>query len=173
MKMGPLASVWLAVSSPEADRLLAAPRRPDQPPMLHLPGPMHRNPEMLQNHCLQKRSLPQGKSTGREIRHLPQKKMTPADQRRMTVRPPRMLKAMIENGVNTTKIGGDGRRMPSAIRPEMGGETIQRSRLAGVEEELAKEMEEGSHHHHPEEMEINLVVNTDRQVSLMVTLLGP
>ena len=98
--------------------------------------------------------------------------MTPADQRRMTVRPPRMLKAMIENGVNTTKIGGDGRRMPSAIRPEMGGETIQRSRLAGVEEELAKEMEEGSHHYQ-EEMEINLVVNTDRRVSLMVMLPGP
>ena len=83
-----------------------------------------------------------------------------------------MPKAMTESGVNTTKISGDGRRMPSATRPEMGGETIQRSRLAGVEEELAKEMEKGSHHHHPEEMEINLVVNTDRQVSMMVTLLG-
>ena len=62
--------------------------------------------------------------------------------------------------------------MPSATRPEMGGETIQRSRLAGVEEELAKEMEEGSHHYQ-EEMEINLVVNTDRRVSLMVMYRGP
>ena len=41
------------------------------------------------------------------------------------------------------------------------------------EEELAKETEEDSHRHHPEEMEINLVVNTDRWVSLMVTLPGP
>ena len=40
------------------------------------------------------------------------------------------------------------------------------------EEELAKETGEGSHHH-PEETEINLVVNIDRRVSLMVTLKGP
>ena len=44
----------------------------------------------------------------------------------------------------------------------------RRSRLVEGEEELVKETEEGSHHHHPEEMEINLVVNTDRRVSLMV-----
>ena len=78
---------------------------------------------------------------------------------------------MTENGVNTTRTSGDGRRMPSTTRPEMGGKMIRRSRLVEVEEELAKEMEEGSHHH-PEEMEINLVVNTDRRVSLMVTLPG-
>ena len=46
----------------------------------------------------------------------------------------------------------------------MGGEMTRRSPLVEGEEE----MEEGSHHHHPEEMEINLVVNTDRRVSLMV-----
>ena len=80
---------------------------------------------------------------------------------------------MIENGVNTTKIGGDGRRMRSATRPEMGGEMTRRSRLVGAEEKLAKETKGGSHHHHPEETEINLVVNTDRRVSLMVTLPGP
>ena len=48
----------------------------------------------------------------------------------------------------------------------------RRSHLVEVEEELAKEMEEDSHHH-PEEMEINIVVNIDRRVSLMVTLKGP
>ena len=84
-----------------------------------------------------------------------------------------MPRAMIENGVSTTRIGKDGRRMPSATRPEMGGGGMtQKSRLVGVEEELAK-MTEGGSHHHPEEMDINLVVNTDRRVSLMVTLLGP
>ena len=46
----------------------------------------------------------------------------------------------------------------------------RRSRLEGMGEKLAKETEEGSHRHHPEEKEINLVVNTDRRVSLMVTL---
>ena len=55
--------------------------------------------------------------------------------------------------------------------PRDRGETTQRSCLGGVEEEMAKEMEEGSHHH-PEEMESNLVVNIDRRVSLMVTLPG-
>ena len=58
---------------------------------------------------------------------------------------------MIENSISTTRIGGDG------------GEMTRRSRLEGVEEKLAKETEEGSHRHHPEEKEINLVVNTDRQ----------
>ena len=70
---------------------------------------------------------------------------------------------MIENSISTTRIGGDGRRMPSSTCPEMGGEMTRRSRLEGVEEKLAKETEEGSHRHHPEEKEIKLVVNTDRQ----------
>ena len=157
---------------PRRDPLLVVPRRTGQPPMLRLPRPMHKNPEMLQSHCLQKRSPPLGRSTGREIRHLPQKKTTLVDQRRTTGCPQRMPKASTENGVNTMRIGGDGRRMPNATRPGMGGETTRRSCLVGVEEEQAKEMEEGSHHH-PEEMEINLVVNTDRPVSLRVTLPGP
>ena len=58
--------------------------------------------------------------------------------------------------------------MPSTIRQEVGGEMTRRSCLVEVEEELAKEMEEGSHHHHLEGMEINLVANIDRRVSLMV-----
>ena len=62
--------------------------------------------------------------------------------------------------------------MPSTIRPEVGGEMTRRSRLVEVEEELAKEMVEESHRHHPEEMEINLVVNIDRRVSLMVMYRG-
>ena len=49
----------------------------------------------------------------------------------------------------------------------------RRSHLAEVEEELPREMEEDSHHHHPEEMEISLVVNIDRWVSLMVMYRGP
>ena len=56
--------------------------------------------------------------------------------------------------------------------PRDGREMTWRSRLEGVEEELAKETEEDSHHYHPEEMQINLVVITDRRVSLMVTLPG-
>ena len=80
-----------------------------------------------------------------------------------------MHPTMTETSVSTTRITGGGRRKLSATRPEMGGEMTRRSRLAGAEEELAKEMEEGSHHRHPEEeMAINLVVNIDRRVSLMV-----
>ena len=62
--------------------------------------------------------------------------------------------------------------MPSATRLEMEEETTRRSCLVEGEEELAKEMEEDSRHHHPEEMEINLVVNIDRRVSLMVMYKG-
>ena len=62
--------------------------------------------------------------------------------------------------------------MLSATRLEMEGEMTRRSRLVEVEEEPAKEMEEGSHHCCPEEMEINLVVNTDRRISLMVMYKG-
>ena len=62
--------------------------------------------------------------------------------------------------------------MPSTIRQEVGGEMTRRSCLVEVEEELAKEMEEGSHHHHLEGMEINLVANIDRRVSLMVMYKG-
>ena len=73
---------------------------------------------------------------------------------------------------STTRTAGGGKRMPSTIRPEVGGEMTRRSRLVEVEEELAKEMVEESHRHHPEEMEINLVVNIDRRVSLMVMYRG-
>ena len=79
MKMGLPASAQLAVSSPGPDRLQEVLQRTDQPPMLRLPSPMHRNPEMLQSHCLRRRNPPQGRSTGREIRHLPQKKTTPVE----------------------------------------------------------------------------------------------
>ena len=100
MKMGPPASAQLAVSSPEADRLLAVLRRTGQPPMFRLLSPTPRNPEMLQNHCSRRRSPPQEKSTGREICCLPLMKMTLVELRRTTGCPPRMLKAMIENGVS-------------------------------------------------------------------------
>ena len=64
------------------------------------------------------------------------------------------------------KIAEDGRRTRITIRPVMGGKTTRRSRLG--EEELVKETEEDHRRHRPEEMEINLVVNPDRRVSLMV-----
>ena len=63
--------------------------------------------------------------------------------------------------------------MPSATHLEMGGEMTRKSCLVEGVEQQAKEMEEDSRHHHPEEMEISLVVNMDRQVSLMVMYKGP
>ena len=64
---------------------------------------------------------------------------------------------MTETDISTPRTGGVGRRLLSTTHPGMGGEMTRRSSLVEVEEELAKETEEGSHHH-PEEMEINLVV---------------
>ena len=58
--------------------------------------------------------------------------------------------------------------MPRATRQF----TTQRSHLVEGEGELAKETEEDSRHHHPEEMETHLVVNIDRWVSLMVMYKG-
>ena len=54
---------------------------------------------------------------------------------------------MTERDVSTTRIDGDGRRMRSATRLEMGEEMIRRSHLEEVEEEEAKEMEERGHRH--------------------------
>ena len=73
---------------------------------------------------------------------------------------------MTEIVTSIMKIAEDGRRTRIAIRLVMGGETIRRSRLG--EEELVKETEEDHRRHRPEEMEINLMVNLDRRVSLMV-----
>ena len=75
--------------------------------------------------------------------------------------------ASVQQG--SAKMAGE---CPAQPAQRWGGGMTQKSRLVGVEEELAKVTEGGSHHH-PEEMDINLVVNTDRRVSLMVTLLGP
>ena len=55
--------------------------------------------------------------------------------RKTTDRPPRTLRGMTENGVSTTRILGDGRRMPRATGPEMVGEMSWRSRLEGAKEE--------------------------------------
>ena len=89
--------------------------------------------------------------------------------KRTTAHLPRMLTAMTETAASTMRIAEDGRRMHTAIRLVMEKEITQGSHLE--EEELVKEKEkEEDHHHHrrPEEMDLNLVVNTDRRVSLMV-----
>ena len=115
MKMEPLASAQLAALSLEADQPLAVPRT-----ALRLPSPIRKNPEMLQSHCLQKRS-PLGKSERGESRHPLQMKTTPAVQMKTTSCPPRMLRAMTKTDISTTRIGGDGRRMLSTPRQGTGG----------------------------------------------------
>ena len=164
MKMEQLASVQLAASFPEARQPPVAPQRTGRPPLHHLPSQMHKSIGMLQNLC-SKRSPVQGRSTKGGSRHRLRMKTTLAMWKRTTNRTLRMLTAMTEIVASIMKIAEDGRRTHIAIRLVMGGETIRRSHLG--EEELVKETEEDHRRHRPEEMEINLVVNLDRRVSLI------
>ena len=77
-----------------------------------------------------------------------------------------MLTDMTEIAASIMRIAEDGRRTRIAICLVMVEETTRRSRLGG--EEPVKEREEDHHRPRPEEMEINLMVNPDRRVSLMV-----
>ena len=76
--------------------------------------------------------------------------------------PPRTLMATTGTAISITKTAEDGRRMHRGIRREAAEEKIRRSH-PGDEEEP-----EEHRHHHLEEMEISLVINLDRRVSLMV-----